>query len=183
MSDAAPTQPIVVSRAMPRPLRVALVTIGVGICLLVVWELGRALWPPSFLTLFFGTIILGGWSVGGVAVLVGFYAPEERWSIRAGHLTVERAWGARRLQDEIPFAGISAMSVEESDGDGPTNYLLVATLHQPIDPLPPEMTVGRILYGWIRRKRDATGRRITSPPFSTRQAAERAMALLQSSPA
>jgi hypothetical protein len=124
---------VVVSQLMPFPLRIFLGAVGAFACVAVVWELGPALWPLSFLTLFFGIIVLGGISVGLCFLLGAIFGPEVTWMVEPGRLTIRaklhdtvdvQTYGTRDL--------VSLEVKEHRDNDGPDTFDLTAITRDPI---------------------------------------------------
>lgn len=81
-------EPIILSHIMPTPIRLIFGGVGLVGTILLLVELGPALWPPSFLTLFFGIIVLGGLSVTLAFVAGSALSPDQTWEIRPGKLTI-----------------------------------------------------------------------------------------------
>jgi hypothetical protein len=124
---------VVVSQWMPLPLRIFLGAVGAFACIAVVWELGPALWPLSFLTLFFGFIVLGGISVGLCFLLGAIFGPEVTWMIEPGRLTIRAT--LRDAIDVQTYAACDLVSLEvkeHRDNDGPDTFDLIAITQDPI---------------------------------------------------
>ena len=84
----APGEPIVLSQIMPTPIRLIFGGVGLAGTILLLVGLGPALWPPSFLTLFCGIIVLGGLSVTLAFVACSALGPDQTWEISPGKLTI-----------------------------------------------------------------------------------------------
>lgn len=120
--EAAPPAPddaIVLTQIMPVPIRLMLGGIGAAGTILLLVELGPALWPPSFLTLFFGIILLGGLSVTLAFMAGSALGPDQTWEIRPGLLTITYRWFNQttvRTWRHTDLAGMDIVSSErESD--------------------------------------------------------------------
>jgi hypothetical protein len=124
---------VVVSQYMPLPLRIFLGAAGAFACIAVTWELGPALWPLSFLTLFFGVIVLGGISVGLCFLLGAIFGPEITWMVEPGRLTIRA-----KLHDTVDVQTYHARDLvslevkEHRDNDGPDTFDLTAITRDPI---------------------------------------------------
>jgi hypothetical protein len=122
-------EPIIVAQAMPLPIRIMLGGSGALVCFLLLMELGPALWPLSFLTLFFGVIVLGGLSIGIVFIAGAILSPDHRWEIGQGSLAI-----TYQLRDQIATktyfpTDFDTIEIRETDKDsGPNTFELVCQL-------------------------------------------------------
>jgi hypothetical protein len=83
-----PTHPIEVSTYMHPALRAGLGMVGLFIIVIVTHDFGRALWPFSLLTPFFGGLWLIAVGIGSTLIYGVIWGPNERWIISAGQLTI-----------------------------------------------------------------------------------------------
>lgn len=179
---------IEVSTYMPRALRIAVAVVGAGACILVIAELGRALWPPSFLTLFFGIIVVGGLNVGLSFVAAAFLAPNVRWAFTPGSLTIETELSGRTDVHTFARNAFSAVTVREvSEDSGPNSFRLDCTLADPARArvLFPQTRPALAVFSFLWAPWRSVGKTpdllktLASPSFPTRAEAEAALAMLE----
>jgi hypothetical protein len=181
--------PIEVSTYLPGVLRIALAVIGAGVCILLVWELWRGLWPPNVFSLFFAVIVFGGVSVGLTFVAGAVLAPNVRWKFTRGAVTVEAELNGENETHTFTRRSFSEVKiVEVSNDSGPDTFRLDCTL---MDPTQAGRLFGRhrsrlatlmFIVSPFRsaRYRDLVLRSLRSPEFKTREDAKAALALLES---
>jgi len=125
----AQNDPIIVSNAFPTPLRLIFGGVGMAGSTLLLVELGPALWPPNFLMLFFGFIILGGLSVTLSFAAASALAPNQTWEIRPGRLTIIYQLFNKTSVKTYELENLQGGQVRESyNSDGPNTYCLVFPL-------------------------------------------------------
>jgi hypothetical protein len=180
-------EPIALSDIMPMPVRLIFGGFGLAGTILLLVELGPFLWPPSFLTLFFGFIGLAGLSVTLAFLLGSVFSPDQIWEIRPGRLTVTYQLFNQISVQTYGLDDLSGVEVMASSWDsGADTYQLVCSLplvktaRMGLESTPllqailaflraPIATLRRVSYAetWLR-----------SPDFSKREEAERALAHL-----
>lgn len=74
----------------PALLRLLPVGFGLGLGVLVTYELWRGFWPPNLFSLFFGVMIFGVWSISGPIMMSGLTRPALLWRVTPGVLELER---------------------------------------------------------------------------------------------
>jgi hypothetical protein len=189
--EAAPhvqSDPIVVSHMFPMPMRLIFGGVGVIGTIILLVELGPALWPPTFLTLFFGFIMLGGLSVTLAFAAGSALAPDQTWEIRPGRLTI--------TYQLFSQASVKTYGLEDLDGSEVVEneeYESSRKTYQLVCRLPPGGTVQTglestpFLMSLLAALRDPLASlrgttpvetRLRSPSFSERADAEKALALL-----
>jgi len=186
----APDDPIVLTQIMPTPIRLMVGGIGAAGTILLLVELGPALWPPSFLTLFFGVILLGGLSVTVAFMAGSALGPDQTWEIRPGLLTITYRWFNQTTVRTWRHADLAGMDIvsSERESDSTITWSLECRL-----PIGSEVQTGmkstsvlmailaflRAPLPTLRGARPAEDR-LVSPDFSRREDAETALARLQS---
>lgn len=173
---------------MPTALRGLMSIAGAAVCILVVVDLGRALWPPSFLTVFFGIIVAGGIGVGSSFVAGGLLAPNIRWSFSPGQVHIEaELYGRSESHTFARHAFESIAILEVSSDSGRNTFQLACCLAEPArsGPLFPKHRTPLSILAFVlspaRTLRDPRYLLTTlhSPDFHSREAAEAAVAILE----
>jgi hypothetical protein len=183
-----------VSAGMPNILRIGLGLAGALICAVTILELGGGLWPPSFLTLFFGIIVVGGSSLGLAIMLHAAFAPDTIWTFAPGSVTIELILRGRSETHRFERSAFSALSIAEVPGDSsPTTYRLDCRLADPsaafqhfpnqrlFFALSPFITTSPFALIWNRllgQTRRPESEHLHSPAFHSLKAAEAARAVL-----
>lgn len=189
--EAAPltqSDPIVVSHLFPTPMRLIFGGVGVIGTVILLVELGPALWPPTVLTLFFGFILLGGLSVTLAFAASSALAPNQTWEIRRGHLTITyqlfsqtsvRTYGLEDLD------GSEIVENEDSESSVKTYHLVCRlppgeTVQTGLESTPFLMALLEVLRDPLASLRGTAvvDNRLRSPSFSDRADAEQALTLL-----
>ncbi|MFM1976807.1 MAG: hypothetical protein RL145_1653 [Pseudomonadota bacterium] len=182
-----PDEPIVLSHIMPTPIRLIFGGLGVAGTVLLLVELGPALWPPSFLTLFFGFIVVGGLSVTLAFVAGAALGPDQMWEIRPGQLTVTYTLFNKTSVKTYRLADFESCDVAEShyDSDEQTYQLvcrlpLGKTVQTGLESTPLLMAILAFLRDPLATSRTnyLAETRLRSPNFSKREQAEKALAHL-----
>jgi hypothetical protein len=162
---------------MPTAIRGLMIAAGAAACVLVVVELGRALWPPSFLTVFIGIIVAGG-----------LLAPNIRWSFSPGQVHIEtELFGRSESHTFAKHAFESIAILEVSNDSGANTFQLACSLAEPArsGPLFPKHRTPLSILAFVlspaRTLRDPRYLLTTlhSPDFHSRESAEVALALLR----
>lgn len=142
----------------PRGLRAIFVGLGLFAIVAATWELGPALWPPSPLSLFFGLIVAGAWSVGLPMIYGGLFGESGRFTVRPGQ--IELAWETAFSAGTtvVPAGDVGAPEVVRVDRDGgPDVYRvrLPITGRRPIETpdLADEATATRLAAAIVARLR------------------------------
>lgn len=182
-----PGEPIVLSHVMPTPIRLIFGGFGLAGTILLLVELGPALWPPSFLTLFFGIIVLGGLSVTLAFVAGSALGPDQTWEIRPGKLTITYQLFHQTSVKTYDLSDLESCDVASSQYDSDVEtYQLVCRL-----PLGRTVKTGwestpflMAILAFLRAPLATSSgvpyaeTRLRSPNFSKREEAERALAHL-----
>lgn len=184
----AQSDAIVVSDTFPAPMRLIFGGAGVAGSILLLVELGPAMWPPTFLTLFFGFIILGGLSVTLSFVMGSAFGPSQKWEIQPGQLTITYQLFNQTSVKTYGLDDLHAGEVRESyDSDGPNTYYIVCRLplgrnvQTGLPSTPFLLKVEAFLRAPIATLSGATSELETSlmsPHFTKREDAEKALAYL-----
>ncbi|MFT3995888.1 MAG: hypothetical protein QM667_00650 [Asticcacaulis sp.] len=191
MIDDDTSEPIRMGGRMPGFLRGGLIVVGLGICGLVIHELGGGLWPFSILSVFFGIILFGGLTVGASIALMGWLAPDEEWTIRPGEIALSLMRGPHRLErryapDDFDTLGV----VRKTDSDGPDTWHIEGQLRLNsaqliLSPEREPVFAGLSWLRWINAPHSllkagpAYQDRVRTPGFSREDAAERALAMFR----
>jgi hypothetical protein len=140
-------QHVVLSNVVPPVLRAMMGCAGVTCCFLIVKELGSGLWPPSFLTLFFGFMVLGGLSVGLSFIAFAVFGPNETWTIEAGKITIRNELLGQVQTMDFLSSDFSSFALQtHNDSEGGDTYFLAATLkNNPVQPIFNNLGFGRNL--------------------------------------
>ena len=188
----APDDPIVLTHSMPTPIRLMVGGVGVAGTLLLLFELGPALWPPSFLTLFFGVILLGGLSVTVAFMAGSALGPDQTWEIRPGQLTITYSLFHQSSVRTYGLADLDERDVVSSsyDSDVETHSIVLRLppgrqVETGLASTPRLMTLLAFLRTPLSTARGVppSEDRLVSPPFSKREDAEQALARLTAAPA
>ena len=185
----AQDEAIVVSdNTFPAPMRLIFIGLGIALSINLLVELGPALWPPTFLTLFFGFIILGGLSVMLGLVAFSAFGSTQKWEIQPERLTITYQLFN---QTSVKIYGLEDLHEgevrERYDSDGPNTYFLVFRLplgrkvQTCLPSTPLLLAVEAFLSAPIATLRGATSERQTSlisPRFTKHEDAEKALAHL-----
>jgi hypothetical protein len=183
----APGEPIVLAHIMPTPIRFLFGGVGVVGTILLLVELGPALWPPSFLTLFFGIIVLGGLSVTLAFVTGAALGPDQTWEIRPGKLTITYQLFNQTSVKTYDLSDLESCDVASSQYDSDVEtYQLVCrlplgrTVQTGLESTPFLMAILAFLRAPIATAQGVSyaETRLRSPDFSKREEAERALAHL-----
>lgn len=120
---------LVLSQSFPTPVRVVVGVLAAGGGWLLVSELGRGVWPPSFVTPFFLVIVAGGVFTCGVALFA---------SVFGGALSVRLSGGVAEISRTTPFGvrrerlgpgSVAAARVEINKWDSsPDTWRVILTL-------------------------------------------------------
>lgn len=180
----APGEPIVLSHIMPTPIRLIFGGVGAALSILLLVELGPALWPPSFLTLFFGFIVLGGLSVTLTFVAGSALGPDQTWEIRPGKLTITYQLFNQTSVKTYDLCDLESCDVASSQYDSDVEtYQLVCrlpmgrTVKTGLESTPFLMAILAFLQNPIANSNGSrhAETRLRSPDFSKREKAERAL--------
>ena len=181
-------EPIVLSHIMPTPIRFLFGGVGVLGSILLLVELGPALWPPSILTLFFGIIVLGGLSVTLAFVAGSALGPDQTWEIRPGQLTITYQLFNQTSVKTYALDDLESCDVASSqyDSDDLETYQIVCrlplgrTVKTGLESTPFLMAILAFLRAPIATAQGVSyaETRLRSPDFSKREEAERALAHL-----
>jgi hypothetical protein len=183
----APGGPIVLSQIMPTPIRLIFGGVGLAGTILLLVGLGPALWPPSFLTLFFGIIVLGGLSVTLAFVAGSALSPDETWEIRPGQLAITYQLFNQTSVKTYALDDLDGCEVVNSSYDSDVEtYQLVCRLplgrmvKTGLESTPFLMAILAFLRAPFATSSGVpyTETRLRSPYFSKREEAERALAHL-----
>ncbi|MCA3696328.1 hypothetical protein [Aquidulcibacter sp.] len=180
-------EPIILSHIMPTPIRLIFGGVGLALTILLLVELGPALWPPSFLTLFFGIIVLGGLSVTLAFVAGSALGPDQTWEIRPRKLTITYQLFNQTSVKTYDLRDFESCDVASSQYDSDVEtYQIVCrlplgrTVQTGLESTPFLMAILAFLQNPIANfnvPRHAEIR-LRSPDFSKREEAERALAHL-----
>lgn len=183
----APGEPIVLSHIMPTPIRLIFGGFGLAGTILLLVELGPALWPPSFLTLFFGFIVVGGLSVTLAFMAGSALSPDQTWEIRPGQVTITYQLFNKTSVKTYGVTDFDEMEVISSSYDSDVEtYQLVCrlplgkTVQTGLESTPLLMGILAFLKEPLTSlsRAPAGETRLRSPNFSKREEAEKALAHL-----
>jgi hypothetical protein len=123
-----------VAHAMPTLLRIVLIAAGLFAIVIPMHELGGGLWPPSFLTLFFGVIVCGGATVGLAFVAAGVYGETQRWRYEPHGLVVERHGWRSVSHTRLAASDIVSIVVRRvENSEGPDSWRVAVAPRIPIE--------------------------------------------------
>lgn len=188
VSPCAGDDPIVLSHIMPTPLRLIFGGFGLLGTILLLVELGPALWPPTILTLFFSIIVLGGLSVTLAFMAGSAFSPDQTWEIRPGQLTITYTLFNKTSVKTYRLADLDEMEVVQSSYDSDVEtYQLVCrlpigkTVQTGLESTPFLTAVLAFLRDPLATLKGVpyAETRLRSPNFSRREAAEQALARLR----
>ena len=179
--------PIVLSHIMPTPIRLIFGGFGLLGTLLLLIELGPALWPPTILTLFFGIIVLGGLSVTLAFMAGSALSPDQTWEIRPGQVTITYQLFNKTSVKTYGLADFDEMEVVDSSYDSDVQtYQLVCrlpigkTVQTGLESTPFLMAILAFLQNPIANSNRPHHAeiRLRSPAFTKREETERALTRL-----
>ncbi len=106
-----------------------LLVVGLIAIILPTYELRHAFTRIDVLTLFFGVIVLGAWSVGGIFVVGAIVGAHQRWFFDADGVTIERSSLIARRSNRYIGADITRTEIRENTYDTrePTFTVLMFT--------------------------------------------------------
>lgn len=114
---------------MPLLLRLFFGAAGLFTIITPVWEFRQAFLHPNWLSLFFGAMVLGAWSVGGAFVAAAIFGEEQRWRVEDGKITIYRCSALRRWTTIALKADICETTIKETTWDsGPNTFSVVLRL-------------------------------------------------------
>ncbi|WP_421760286.1 hypothetical protein [Devosia sp.] len=115
---------------MHNALRVFLIVCGLIVLVLTLGELGRGLWPPSFVSLFFLIIVVGAFSVGVPMIAAGLLAPAATWTVAKGRIDIElrTPFSARTVSITPGAVADFELREIEWDSSGPTWGVVLKTV-------------------------------------------------------
>lgn len=184
---------VIVTNVMPLFVRIMIGGAGALCCVLVVKELGGALWPISFLTLFFGFILLGGLSVGFIFVIGAIFGPDETWTIAPRQITIRSELREHSKTEHFVATDFTELTIEkQTDNDGPDCYFILVSLRPGLD-RPAFMSLGagaafaRSVADWVAKgwfpamapKEHRVTSKMRSPKFTTLARAKEALAIFE----
>ncbi len=180
-------EPIILSHIMPTPIRLIFGGVGLALTILLLVELGPALWPPSFLTLFFGIIVLGGLSVTLALVAGSALGPDQTWEIGPGKLTITYQLFNQTSVKTYDLHDFETCEVTSAQYDSDVEaYQLVCslplgrTVQTGLESTPFLMAILAFLQNPIAKSNRPHHAeiRLRSPAFTKREEAERALTRL-----
>lgn len=116
-------------RPMPMAIRLLLIAAGLFCILMPAYEFRHVFLHPSLLTLFFGAITLGAWSVGSSFVFAGIAGADQTWRFADGRLTIQNRNLMRQWQLVVTSRDIIQSFVRDNDSDsGPNTHSVVLQL-------------------------------------------------------
>jgi hypothetical protein len=180
-------EPIVMSHITPTPIRFLFGGMGVALAILLLVELGPALWPPSFLTLFLGIFLLVGLVVNLTVAAAAALGPDLTWEIRPGRLTITYQLLNQTSVKIYELGDLDGCEVMTSSWDSRVDtYHLVCrlplgrTFKTGLESTPFLMAILAFLRAPLATSSGVpyAETRLRSPNFSKREEAERALAHL-----
>jgi hypothetical protein len=129
ISEMTDSREIAVTRPLPLLLRIFLASIGLFAIVAPAWEFRTVFLHPGWITLFFGAIVLGAWSVGVGFVAAAIYGEDQSWRLRDGEIEIRRSNLWRSWTTLVRAADIRETTIKESEWDsGPNSFCVVLRL-------------------------------------------------------
>jgi hypothetical protein len=126
-------------------LRVFFIAAGIFVVVIVLYELGRGVWPLNIASPFFLFMILGAFSVGVPITFGGLLGWESDWTIRRGEIFIDQRNPFRKRTIRLGQADVLRFDViEVENSEGPNDW---AVMLQPAKDRPIEMRRLRTLKG------------------------------------
>lgn len=111
-------------------LRIIFIALGVFIATIVVYELGRGVWPPNIASPFFLFMILGAFSIAVPVAFGGLLGWESEWTIRRGEIVLGQRNPFRKRTIRFGEANVLRFDVlEVENSEGPNDW---AVMLQPV---------------------------------------------------
>jgi hypothetical protein len=143
------SDPYDVAQTTPALLRWGLGLFGGVLVVAVAPDFLRSLWPLSPISPFFILLTGIGLAAGLGLIYACLYGPDERWQIESGFVIITRSLRQQSSESRYEAADITSVVIKTIEWDsGADTYKLALTLR--------------------------TGKRLNSPQFPTREAAESA---------
>ncbi|MBX3566689.1 MAG: hypothetical protein KF914_01440 [Rhizobiaceae bacterium] len=119
MTDSS-TEPMRIETGDFAAVRVIFIAAGIFVIGIAVYELGRGVWPPNILSLFFLFMILGACTVGGPTIMGGLFGEAATWDITPGLISIAlknpfRKRVVRLTPDRV--LGISVIEQDHMEGE------------------------------------------------------------------
>lgn len=128
--------------------RALFAAMGAGIIGIVLYELGRALWPVGWWTPFFGIIIFGSCWIGWKCLLAGIIGEDVRWTLADREMRYDRRSLLRHTTDVIGPGEVAATEIKTHDWDSrPDTFSVSMRLHE-------GRTIGTPEVGSIKRAQE-----------------------------
>lgn len=108
-------------RPMPAAIRILMLAAGLFCIVMPAYEFRQVFLHPSLLTLFFGALTLGAWTVGGNFVLGAIMGAEQNWKFSNGQLVVQNKNWLKSWAVNVDGQAISASRVHEVEWDSRAN--------------------------------------------------------------
>lgn len=118
-------------------LRAIFVALGIFVAAIVVYELGRGVWPLNIASPFFLFMILGAFSVAVPIAFGGLLGWDSDWTIRRGEIVLDQRNPFRKRTIRFGEADVLRFDVlEVENSEGPNDW---AAMLQPARDRPIEM--------------------------------------------
>lgn len=102
---------------MPLGLRLFLCAAGLFCVIVPAWEFRHAFLEPSLLTVFFGVIVAGAWSVGGAFIVGALFGEAQVWRLVDGRIYVARRSPFIDKTDTVHGRDVESVSVRQIEWD------------------------------------------------------------------
>lgn len=117
----ADSQNFDIKRPLSKPMRFFLGAVGIFCILTPTFELRHAIIQPGWWTLFFGAIIIGAWSVGGIFLAAAILGEAQHWRFRNSELILSRKSPFRYKTQTIRSEHVERTDIREVDWDSRAN--------------------------------------------------------------
>lgn len=109
--------------------RLIFAALGAAVIALVLHDLGRALWPVGWWSVFFAVVVFGSCSVGTVFLMASVFGEDVRWTLRAREMRVERQSLFRKRIDIVRPGEVTGTEIKPHEWDSrPDSFSVVIHL-------------------------------------------------------
>lgn len=108
-------------RPLPHVLRAVLGGAGLFAIVIPVWEFRHVFLHPGWISIFFGFLTLGAWSVGGAFVAAAVVGEDQRWRVGEAEIEIERRNLFRAFSTRLLPGDVVDTAIRETEWDSRAN--------------------------------------------------------------
>ncbi len=109
------SEPLIIDTGDNNWVRAVFAILGAGIICVVIYELGRGVWPPNIASPFFLFMILGACTVGKPLIFGSLFGEAARWEVTPGLITIHLKNPFRQRVMRLRPGNVLALSVVERE--------------------------------------------------------------------